>query len=58
MSTLTGQSFVQPLQARQRSSDSATSLDCQPSVMTSPRSISNSSRARPRVVCFSSRVTW
>ena len=36
MSTLTGQSFVQPLHARQRSSASITSSDCQPSVMTSP----------------------
>ena len=56
MSTLTGQSFVQPLHERQRSSASITSSDCQPSVMTSPSSISNRSRVRPRVECISSRV--
>src|SRR6059058_504266 len=55
MSTLTGQSFVQPLHARQRSSASITSSDCQPPVMTSPSSISNRRRVRPRVECISSR---
>lgn len=58
MSTPTGQSDLQPLQDRHRSSDSATSSDCQPSVMISPFAISNSSRARPRVECFSSLVTF
>src|SRR5204863_461759 len=56
MSTETGQSFVQPLQERQRSSASSTSLERKPS-SSSPFSISHSVRARPRVVCFSSRVT-
>ncbi len=57
MSTLTGQSLLQPLQARHRSSASCTSVLRQPSVMVSPRAISNSSRIRPRVECSSSRVT-
>ena len=57
MSTFTGQSFEQPLHDRHRSRASSTSLDRHPSVMTSPSSISNSSRVRPRVVCISSRVT-
>src|SRR5438046_3747515 len=56
MSTETGQSFVQPLQERQRSSASLASLARKPRI-SSPFSISQSVRARPRVVCFSSRVT-
>ena len=57
MSTFTGQSDLQPLQARQRSSASLTSRSRQPPAMTSPVSISNRRWARPLVVCFSSRVT-
>ena len=57
MSTLTGQSDLQPLQARHRSKASRTSVERQPVVIDSPRTISNSSRARPRVECSSSRVT-
>ena len=56
MSTETGQSFVQPLQERHRSSASFASSERKPSI-SSPFSISQSVRARPRVVCFSSRVT-
>ena len=56
MSTSTGQSLRQPLQARHRSSASWTSVERHPSVMTSPCTISNSSRARPRVDCSSSPV--
>src|SRR5690348_12180497 len=56
MSTDTGQSFVQPLQERQRSSASLASSERKPP-SSSPFSISQSVRARPRVVCFSSRVT-
>ena len=57
MSTMTGQSFVQPLHARQRSS----ALDA-PRPNSSRRARRHSAsrravRARPRVVCFSSRVT-
>ena len=58
MSTLTGQSVLQPLQARHRSSASRTPRERQPSVIGEspcPSSISNSSRARPRVECSSSR---
>jgi hypothetical protein len=57
MSTETGQSFVQPLQERQRSSDSNTSASFH-SRSSPPFSISHRVRARPRVVCFSSRSTW
>src|SRR4029453_14674619 len=56
MSTETGQSFVQPLQERQRSSASSTSSSCHMR-SSSPFSISHSRCARPRVVCLSSRVT-
>src|SRR5581483_4196927 len=56
MSTETGQSCVQPLHERQRSSASNTSSSRQSS-SSDPFSISQSVRARPRVVCFSSRVT-
>ena len=56
MSTLTGQSLVQPLQERQRSRASKTSWSRQSSI-SSPFSISQSRWARPRVECFSSRVT-
>ena len=45
MSVCVGQSLRQPLQARHISSASFTSSLCQPSVITSPRSISFSSRA-------------
>ena len=60
MSTSAGQSFLQPLQARHRSSASRTSVDRQPAVTgesACPSSISNSSRLRPRVEFSSSRVT-
>jgi hypothetical protein len=59
MSTPTGQSDLQPLQARHRSSASRTSVERQPSVTGEsgwPPIISNSSRARPRVECSSSPV--
>src|SRR3954454_12430996 len=56
MSTWTGQSFVQPLHARQRSSASNTSSSRQSS-SSPPFSISQRIRARPRVECISSRVT-
>ena len=59
MSTLTGQSDRQPLHARHRSRASRTSVDRQPSVIgesSCPRSISQSSRARPRVEWCSSPV--
>src|SRR5438477_2938703 len=56
MSTETGQSFVQPLHERQRSSASSTS-SLRQSSSSSPFSISQRIRALPRVVCFSSRVT-
>lgn len=50
MSTPVGQSLEQALQARQRSSDSRTSSDFQPSsTVRAPRTISCSTRARPRV---------
>src|ERR1041385_2927699 len=55
MSTLNGQSSVQPLQERQRSSASSTSSSCH-RVSSSPFSISQSRCARPRVECISSRV--
>src|SRR4051812_9444747 len=57
MSTLTGQSPLQPLQERHRSSASRTYSSRQPPLNGPPRSISNSMRARPRVECSSSRVT-
>ncbi len=40
MSTLTGQSPLQPLQERQRSSASSTSSERKPSVIVCPSSIS------------------
>lgn len=61
MSTPTGQSDLQPLQARHRSRASWTAPERKPSVTVEsgcPCSISNSSRARPRVECSSARVTW
>src|SRR3954468_18054576 len=58
MSTLIGQSDLQPLHERQRSRASKTSSDFHPSVMTSPCNISNKMRARPRVECSSSRKVW
>ena len=55
MSTPVGQSEAQPLQARQRSSASATAGSANP--CTSDPSIASwSTRARPRVESFSSRV--
>ena len=55
MSTPVGQSDAQPLQARQRSSASATAGSANP--WTSVPSIAScSTRARPRVESFSSRV--
>ena len=54
MSTPTGQSRLQPLHDRHRSSASATSADRHPSPITCPFAISNSNRARPRVECISS----
>ena len=56
MSTPTGQSRLQPLHDRHRSSASATSADRHPSPITCPFAISNSNRARPRVECISSPV--
>ena len=56
MSTPVGHSLLQLLHDRQRSSASFTASLRKPSVMTSPCSISNSSRARPRVECCSSPV--
>ena len=56
MSTPTGHSALQALQARQRSRASRTSSLFQPPAIVSPRSISKSRRARPRVECFSSAV--
>ena len=56
MSTPTGQSRLQPLHDRHRSSASATSGARHPALITSPFAISNSSRARPRVECCSSPV--
>src|SRR5438552_761956 len=56
-STPTGQSLLQPLQERHRSSESFTSSLCHPSRTTSPLVISQSRCARPRVECSSSRVT-
>ena len=56
MSIPVGQSLAQPLQARQRSSASCTSADRQPSLTSRPSTISWSTRARPRVESFSSRV--
>ncbi len=57
MSTPTGQSALHPLHDRHRSRASRTSVERQPSVITSPWVISYSRRARPRVESFSSRVT-
>src|SRR5690348_30842 len=57
MSTLTGQSPLQPLHERHRSSASFTLSSRQRFLTTSPFSISHSKCARPRVVCFSSCVT-
>ncbi len=58
MSTFAGQSVRQPLQARHRSSASWTSAERQPppTAGASFLTISNSSLARPRVECSSSRV--
>src|SRR5699024_4176503 len=56
MSTPAGQSELQALHDRHRSSDSATSRELQPPETTSPFAISCSTRARPRVESFSSRV--
>ena len=58
MSTPVGQSDAQPLQDRQRSSASCTSSERHPSVTSVPLTISWSTRARPRVESFSSRVAW
>src|SRR3954471_12024649 len=58
MSTLIGQSDLQPLHERHKSSASKTSSDFHPSVMTSPCNISNRIRERPRVECSSSRNVW
>ena len=55
MSMPVGQSRAQPLQDRQRSSACSTAGSSQPST-TSPSTISWSTRARPRVESFSSRV--
>ena len=56
MSTPVGQSREQPLQDRQRSRASCTSGARQPSTGPPGAIISCSTRARPRVVSFSSRV--
>ena len=56
MSTPVGQSREQPLQDRHRSSASCTSGARQPFTGPPGASISCSTRARPRVVSFSSRV--
>jgi len=55
MSTPAGQSAEQPLQDRHRSSASATAGASQPET-SEPLAISCSTRARPRVESFSSRV--
>ena len=55
MSTPAGQSDEQPLQDRHRSSDSATSAE-RKSLTRLPFASSCSTRARPRVESFSSRV--
>ena len=57
MSTFTGHSVLQPLQARQRSRASFDRSSFQPSFIGSPWSISKSRWARPRVECISSLVT-
>ncbi len=56
MSTPAGQSVEHPLQDRQRSSASATSGDCHPDDTSEPFASSCSTRARPLVESFSSRV--
>ena len=56
MSTPVGQSREQPLQDRHRSSASCTSGERQPVTGPPGASISCSTRARPRVLSFSSRV--
>jgi len=58
MSTPAGQSELQPLQDRHRSSASSSSGDCQPSVsrVESELASSCSTRARPRVEWASSSV--
>ena len=57
MSTETGQSALHPLHARHRSRASFTAGSRHPSrPITSPRTSSKRRCARPRVVCFSSRV--
>ena len=56
MSTLTGQSFLQPLHDRHRSRALRTSSLFHRSISPLPLIISKRIRARPRVVCSSSRV--
>ena len=56
MSTPVGQSDAHPLQDRHRSRASWTSGERQPPRMAVPLIISCSTRARPRVESFSSRV--
>ncbi len=58
MSVPVGQSLAQPLQDRQRSRASWTSGARNPPVTRRPSIISCSTRARPRVESFSSRVAW
>ena len=58
MSVPVGQSLVQPLHDRHRSSASCTSGDRQPPLTSRPSIISCSTRARPRVESFSLRVAW
>jgi hypothetical protein len=48
--------LLHPLQDRHKSSDSLTCSSRQPPAITSPRIISKSKWARPRVLCISSRV--
>ena len=55
MSTPVGQSDAQPLQARQRSRASATAGSAKPRT-SDPSMASWSTRERPRVESFSSRV--
>src|SRR5579871_3312669 len=56
-STFTGQSPLHPLHDKHKSSASLTSSLLHASGKISPRVISQSKCARPRVECFSSRVT-
>src|SRR5579862_3331938 len=57
MSTFTGQSFLQPLHDKHRSSASRTSSDFHSSTSEPRRIISCRRRALPLVLCFSSWVT-